>query len=199
MEVLFTLAHWHSLAKLRQHTDLSLAVLKSVTIQLGKLLRDFQSDTCAAYETRELGRETAARTCQAASKPKANQKASGPASDAAGSKNINSTSSISGKASTSTPASQPEPALSKPKKSAGKQQRTLNLNTYKDHSLGDYVESIRRYGTVDSYSTESVGFLCHFSIQRPDSVFIDRTGTPFSKITLSSNKPQRLRKAAWWY
>lgn len=39
--------------------------------------------------------------------------------------------------------------------------KSLNLNTYKNHSLGDYTEAIRRYGTVDSYSTESV--LCsHF-------------------------------------
>ena len=41
-------------------------------------------------------------------------------------------------------------------KVTGKLRKTLNLNTYKDHSLGDYVESIRRYGTVASYSTELV-------------------------------------------
>lgn len=34
--------------------------------------------------------------------------------------------------------------------------KSLNLNTYKNHSLGDYTETIRRYGTTDSYSTESV-------------------------------------------
>lgn len=32
----------------------------------------------------------------------------------------------------------------------------MNLNTYKVHSLGDYVEAIRRYGTTDSFSTEMV-------------------------------------------
>ena len=47
---------------------------------------------------------------------------------------------------------------SKPKKSASRLPKTLNLNTYKDHSVGDYVDSIRRYGTVDSYSTESVRY-----------------------------------------
>jgi hypothetical protein len=34
--------------------------------------------------------------------------------------------------------------------------KTLNLNTYKFHSFGDYVTTIRRYGTTDSYSTEPV-------------------------------------------
>ena len=34
--------------------------------------------------------------------------------------------------------------------------RTLNLQTYKLHALGDYMEQIRTYGTVDSYSTQTV-------------------------------------------
>ncbi|KAF8190150.1 hypothetical protein BJ912DRAFT_799703, partial [Pholiota molesta] len=38
----------------------------------------------------------------------------------------------------------------------GRRRKTLNLNTYKDHSLGDYVETIRRNGTIDSYSTEAM-------------------------------------------
>ncbi|KJA12764.1 hypothetical protein HYPSUDRAFT_210144 [Hypholoma sublateritium FD-334 SS-4] len=45
-------------------------------------------------------------------------------------------------------------AASKAKSAVGRQPKHLNLKTYKDHSLGDYVESIRRNGTVDSYSTE---------------------------------------------
>ena len=34
--------------------------------------------------------------------------------------------------------------------------RSFNLNTYKIHALGDYVETIKMYGTTDSYSTEPV-------------------------------------------
>lgn len=34
--------------------------------------------------------------------------------------------------------------------------KTLNLQTYKFHALGDYTTSIRRFGTSDSYSTQSV-------------------------------------------
>jgi hypothetical protein len=37
-----------------------------------------------------------------------------------------------------------------------RKKKAFNLNTYKFHSLGDYVETIRTYGTVDSYSTEIV-------------------------------------------
>ena len=40
----------------------------------------------------------------------------------------------------------------------------FNLNTYKFHSLGDYVETIRMYGTTDSYSTEPVSLTATFSI-----------------------------------
>jgi hypothetical protein len=34
--------------------------------------------------------------------------------------------------------------------------RHLNLETYKLHALGDYVATIRRFGTTDSYSTQPV-------------------------------------------
>ena len=36
--------------------------------------------------------------------------------------------------------------------------KAYNMNTYKHHALGDYVETIQTYGTCDSYSTEPV---CH--------------------------------------
>jgi hypothetical protein len=39
---------------------------------------------------------------------------------------------------------------------AGRQQKQFNLNTYKHHALGDVANTIRRYGTTDSYSTEPV-------------------------------------------
>lgn len=37
-----------------------------------------------------------------------------------------------------------------------RQPKTFNLQTYKLHALGDYVSTIRRYGTTDSYSTQLV-------------------------------------------
>ena len=38
----------------------------------------------------------------------------------------------------------------------GQQPKKFNLQTYKYHSLGDYAQTIRRFGTTDSYSTEPV-------------------------------------------
>lgn len=34
--------------------------------------------------------------------------------------------------------------------------RMFSLGTYKLHSLGDYVQMIRAFGTTDSYSTQTV-------------------------------------------
>jgi hypothetical protein len=34
--------------------------------------------------------------------------------------------------------------------------KRLNLSTYKFHALGDYPNTIREYGTTDSYSTQTV-------------------------------------------
>ena len=36
--------------------------------------------------------------------------------------------------------------------------KELKLNTYKFHAMGDYVSTIRRYGTTDSYTTQTVSF-----------------------------------------
>ena len=36
--------------------------------------------------------------------------------------------------------------------------KKLNLNTYKFHALGDYVATIRLFGTTDSYSTQVVSY-----------------------------------------
>ena len=45
--------------------------------------------------------------------------------------------------------------------------KTLNLQTYKLHALGDYMEQIWTYGTIDSYSMQSVsyqGLVIHWSL-----------------------------------
>ncbi|KJA12927.1 hypothetical protein HYPSUDRAFT_209987 [Hypholoma sublateritium FD-334 SS-4] len=127
LDILFTLSHWHAMAKLRQHTDLSLQVLESVTIRLGGLLRKFRDTTCEAFQTKELKREVAARVRRMSKKS--------TSSSAASSSAASSTQTVS---------------------NPDKQSKVLNLNTYKNHSLGDYVEMIRRNGTVDSYSTEAM-------------------------------------------
>jgi hypothetical protein len=45
---------------------------------------------------------------------------------------------------------------SAPKPESALKPKEFNLNTYKFHSLGDYADAIRRYGTTDSYSTQIV-------------------------------------------
>jgi hypothetical protein len=61
MDLLFELATWHAFAKLRLHTASTLNALDDSTTRLGRLLRQFTSKTCAAFQTRELPSEEAAR------------------------------------------------------------------------------------------------------------------------------------------
>ncbi|KAG1784229.1 hypothetical protein EV702DRAFT_1191232 [Suillus placidus] len=54
---LFTLAHWHGVAKLRMHSDLTLDILDQITTELGNQFHKFKVDVCAAYDARELDKE----------------------------------------------------------------------------------------------------------------------------------------------
>jgi len=58
--LLFQLAQWHALSKLRLHTDHSLDLLDKATRLLRDQLRRFQKFTCTAFKTMELPLETAA-------------------------------------------------------------------------------------------------------------------------------------------
>ncbi|KAJ3508461.1 hypothetical protein NMY22_g16610 [Coprinellus aureogranulatus] len=68
--LLFTMGHWHGLAKLRMHTDGSLAILDQWTALLGEDARTFLEQTCTAFETVELKREYEARKRREARKSK---------------------------------------------------------------------------------------------------------------------------------
>ena len=61
MDLLFEMATWHFLAKLRLHTESTLSLLKKSTTQLGTTLRKFNSVTCDTYVTKDLPSEEAAR------------------------------------------------------------------------------------------------------------------------------------------
>lgn len=162
LDLLFMFAHWHALAKLRLHTDLTLGILDQCTTLLGKFLRDFQSKTSSKFETKELPREMNARerrkkkakkTTKKANDKKVSQKSAGMLSCHL-SYNYQFLTTIAtededGKATE-------EDGKATPKKKPRRRRKTMNLNTYKVHSLGDYVEAIRRYGTTDSFSTERV-------------------------------------------
>lgn len=107
-----------------------------LTTELGQALREFEGKVCNAYVTRELPRETAARERKQKAQEATSQTETPPAT-----------------------LSQPSNDLDSKSQKDKQQIKSLNLQTYKHHSLGDYVETIRQYGTTDSYSTETVGLL----------------------------------------
>ena len=59
-DITFTMATWHGFAKLRMHTDHSVAVFDGFTTVLGQVVRDF-SDACDDLEVYETVREAARR------------------------------------------------------------------------------------------------------------------------------------------
>ncbi|KAG9121531.1 hypothetical protein FRC07_002470 [Ceratobasidium sp. 392] len=56
-QLIFTMAHWHALAKLRVHTATTLTLLRNQTATLGRRLRRFQSAVAARYNTVETDNE----------------------------------------------------------------------------------------------------------------------------------------------
>lgn len=134
------MAHWHGLAKLRMHSDLTLDIMDHVTSTLGQQFRQFKATVCDAYETYELGQEVRARA-QCCAKKAANQ--------TAGRKGTQPTRIVG----------QTEVGDSEILARSAKRRKVFNLQTYKFHALGDYVSTIRRFGTSDSYSTEPVCFI----------------------------------------
>ncbi|KAJ6456235.1 hypothetical protein C8R47DRAFT_996353, partial [Mycena vitilis] len=126
LKLLYRMAEWHACAKLRMHTDPTLEHLVKLTPEIGRLMRQFKNTTCAEYTTFELPRETAARG-------RREQRAADAAAARAGGSSTNT---------------------APPEKS--KKEKTLNLNTYKWHAMGDYAPTIRLYSPTDSYSTQLV-------------------------------------------
>lgn len=59
--LVFTLAQWHALAKLRMHTESTLNALDAHTTVLGRRLRRFQKSSAAAFHTTESTSEFDAR------------------------------------------------------------------------------------------------------------------------------------------
>jgi hypothetical protein len=112
------------------HSDWTLDIMDQVTSAVGQKLRDFKATVCSAYVTHELRQEVEARTRRSAKRAVTQ---------------IGKHSSSGDRAAES---------HSSPKNA--QRTKTFNLQTYKFHALGDYVSTIRRYGTSDSYSSEPV-------------------------------------------
>jgi hypothetical protein len=123
--LLFTTAEWHTLAKMRLHTDSTLAWLDESTKAFGKQIRSFQSFTCSFFDTRELLQEEAARSRRQQKK-----------------KSTNPSTLV--------------PAQAAPSAGTTGKKKLFNLILIKLHALGDYVKTIKTFGTTDSYSTQPV-------------------------------------------
>lgn len=68
--LLFEMATWHALAKLRMHTETTLKDLEGSSVRLCALLRKFKKEVCSKYQTKDLGAEVHARGRRAARKAK---------------------------------------------------------------------------------------------------------------------------------
>ncbi|KAG2090034.1 uncharacterized protein F5147DRAFT_586925 [Suillus discolor] len=71
------MAHWHGLAKLQMHSDLTLEIMDQVTSALGQQFCQFKTTVCADYVTHKLRQEVecrARRHARQALKPKAAHK-----------------------------------------------------------------------------------------------------------------------------
>lgn len=182
MSLLFRLAEWHALAKLRMHTESTLTQMEKVTTILGSQLRDFSNITCKSFKTTELPKEAEARARRetrqqskqapkvvAEATPNASSQTPVEATPEALSQATPETSSQTSAEATPETSSQapaeessqaPSPAVSAAK---GKRPKTLNLFVYKLHALGDYAATIRLFGTSDSYSTQIVSIILRIS------------------------------------
>jgi hypothetical protein len=179
-QLLFVAAHWHGLAKLRIHNDLTLDIMDHVTRDLGVKLRAFQQKTCTAFKTRELRREADARICRQNKITKSSKPIRTP-TQSVSAPNIEP-SHMS--ASTSTSARPKVAHSNESRQSTTRLPKTLNLNTYKLHALGDYTDTIWRYGTTDSYSTEPVRATFHLRLTGIDDYMLGGAGTSYRQVQI---------------
>ena len=61
-------------------------------------------------------------------------------------------------------AKNPQASTSTARLATGPKVKTLNLSTYKYHTLGNYVGTIQQFGTTDNYSTQTVSFFLSFTV-----------------------------------
>ncbi|THV03577.1 hypothetical protein K435DRAFT_817199 [Dendrothele bispora CBS 962.96] len=161
--LLFDLNSFHSLAKLRLHSETSLDLLDQTTTELGRSFRNFESNICPAFQTKKLPKETAA---QGRRKAKSGETEKGK-----------------GKRK-----HRDEDEAEAGNHQAGAASARFNLSTFKFHALGHYTHFIRLYGTTDSYSTQT-GELEHKRVKR----FYRRTNKTFRFVRQIAAQEKRKR------
>lgn len=153
-DLLFSLLTWHAISKLRVHTDTSLDLLLKAKRNLGVELQRFVENICNAYETRELPSERAKRERTEARRREKQRRRQQQQQDP---------SQQQGQASHQ----RPEQSDQQPNGAGAKGNRPrrakFNLNTYKAHAPEHYLQDIRQFGSLDSFSTQIVKcFFCVF-------------------------------------
>ncbi|THV02220.1 hypothetical protein K435DRAFT_836569 [Dendrothele bispora CBS 962.96] len=166
MKLLFRLAQWHALAKLRLHTEVTLEQLEKVTVDIGKLMREFRDKSASDFMTYELPREQQARA-RRQQHAEAQRKELPEAETATTSKARSGLTTSEHK------------------------QRKLNISTYKFHALGDYVSTIKLFGTTDNYSTQT-GELAHRLVKQYYALTNKRNAT--NQIARRYKREQKLQK-----
>jgi hypothetical protein len=153
------------------HTDETLKILDQTTISIGTEFRAFANNICPLFDTRELKREAAARRRR----------------QARGAESSRTTRSTD--------------KHLKEQKEEPPRRRLFSLRSYKYHSIGDVSNTIREYGTSDSFSTEPVRIgdaftsICYsyrFSFRASWSIGLQKpdTNEPIREINLSNSLPR---------
>jgi hypothetical protein len=148
------------------HTDATLQLLDTETVELGTEFRSFINAVCSEIQTKELAIEVAARQRREQRKLLKELKVAkdGDAMDAPKTASLggdvgppvpNDTSNMPNEGSNEggKPPQKPTTGIVKPLTA---KLVALNIRTPKFHFLGDYSGMIRTFGTSDSYSTQSV-------------------------------------------
>ena len=181
--LLYRLAEWHALAKLRMHTEHTLQGLDRATPGIGCELRAFREWSRDSFTVKKLPGESNARR-RRRQKAQATQGGSSLQPGA-----VMNPSTALGTASTSMPMVGTSTARTDTLKIPAKVQ-ILNLFTYKLHALGDYVRTIRAFGTTDSYSTQTV---CFFTCTRSHLTVLmfGRVNLPIGLSSVSITGPTK--------
>ncbi|KAL0059921.1 hypothetical protein AAF712_013268, partial [Marasmius tenuissimus] len=114
-------------ASLGLHTDSTVATLDSTITELGKSLRRFANTTCAAYETREIPEEAEKRRNAEARREEKRLK-EGKQTKKRGTKRDHDDED-------------------------GRLLKTFSINTIKTHLITHYPYFIKKFGSLDSYTT----------------------------------------------
>jgi hypothetical protein len=155
------------------HTEETLRFLDDATDALSQQFSIFLSVTCATYETRETAKEKRTRLRRLANNKRTQPSIQADVDRQQPEDVVPSTTAVNpsvpmmngsedvaqvNEAENGPPLGVlPGAASAVPSAVKGfAQRKTFNLATYKYHALANYANTIRRYGTTDSYTTERV-------------------------------------------